>query len=110
MIFDMATGESEENDVEYELVHPYSEPINPLNDFVDISVRFRGSTYSGAITTTRFIEERMRLFGLSGENGNGSYFCAKDMLVLKNLNDETIRATLEDLVNRGDLKLFLSSV
>ena len=93
----------------YRIVHPYTEPINTQTDFVDIEVDFKGKTYRGSVTTPEFIRGRLSHFYKTGENGSGSYFCAEGMLVLRDLEDRTIKQTLDDLVERGDLEGFLSS-
>ena len=91
----------------YKVVHPYLEKITPQKDFLDIEVEIGTKKYRGSITTTEFIDERLNECEQTGENGQGSYFCAKGMIVLKNLDDRTIRRTIEDLLERGDLQDFL---
>ncbi len=94
-------------EIRYRIVHPYRDPINSQQDFIDIEVEFKGKKYTGSVTTTKFVDERLKYYKGSGENKSGSYFCAKGMLILRRINDITIRRTLVDLVERGDLQEFL---
>jgi len=96
-------------DFSYKIVHPYKEKINSRKDFLDIEVKFKGRAYRGSITTTLFINEKLGEYAQTEENGDGSYFCARGMLILKDLNSQTIRRTLADLIRRGDLEQFLES-
>ncbi len=92
----------------YRVVHPYREKINPQDDFVDIEVEFHGKKYRGSVTTKRFIDERLNYYKKSGENAGGSYFCAEGMIIVRRIDDKTIRKTLEDLIERGNLPKFLN--
>jgi len=91
----------------YKIVHPYKEKVNPNKDLIDIEVEFNGKTYRGSITTTKFIGDRLEKYKRTGENSAGAYFCAKGMIVLKDLEERTIRDALADLIKRGDLQEFL---
>jgi len=93
----------------YKIVHPYIEEVQPQNDFLDIEIEVGTKKYRGSVTTTEFIGERLEEYEQTGENKGGSYFCAKGMIILKNLKDRTIRKTIEDLLERGDLQDFLDS-
>jgi|TARA_Y100000310_G_C20396481_1_gene675333 hypothetical protein len=94
-------------DLDYRFVHPYLEDINPEEDFVDVEVTLKGEKYRGSVTTTKFIEGRMKDYQKTGENESGSYFCAKKMIILKRIDDQTIRKTLKDLVERDDFEEYL---
>lgn len=93
----------------YELVYPYKKKINPNKDFVDIKVIYGGRKYWGSLTTTKYIDERMKDYRQTRENQEGSYFCAKNMIILKKINDGTIKKTLQDLIKRKDLEEYLES-
>ena len=94
----------------FEIVHPYVEKINPKQDLVDIRVRYKGKEYMCSVTTTEYINTLMESYEKTRENKEGAYFWIKGgMLVLKEITEATIRTTLEDLVERGDLEEFLHS-
>ncbi len=93
----------------YKVVHPYTEKIGTQNDFIDIEVELGTKIYRGSVTTTGFIGKRLEEYEQTGENQEGSYFCAKGMIVLRDLKDRTIKRTIEDLVERGDLQDFFES-
>jgi hypothetical protein len=95
--------------IRYKIVHPYLEKIDSQNDFLDIEVEIGTEKYRGSITTTKFVEEKLETYKQTGENKDGSYFCAKGMIILKDLKHRTIRRTIEDLIDRNDLKDFLES-
>lgn len=90
----------------YRIVYPYAGKINTRSDFIDVEVKLEGVNYRGSLTTPTFIEEKLREYLKTGENGEGSYFCAKGMVVLRDLSQRTIKKSLADLIERGDLGEF----
>lgn len=92
----------------YKFVHPYLEKINPEEDLVDIEVTLEGikKVYRGSITTTRFIDGRMEYYQETGENAGGSYFGASNMVIVRKIDDKTIRKTLKDLIEKGTFEEF----
>ncbi len=93
----------------YEIVNPYEEEINKENDFLDVEVEIAGKKYRGSVTTTEFIDGRLKYYQETGENQEGCYFCAKGMIVLRDLKEETIKRTLQDLIEREDFQDFFKS-
>jgi hypothetical protein len=99
----------ERENFSYKVIHPYLEEINYQKDFIDIEVDVKGKKFIGSMTTTKFIDERLKKYRLTNENKKGSYFCAKGMIVVKDLKDKTIKKTLLDLIEREDLQEFFDS-
>ena len=94
---------------DYKIIGPYMEAINTQDDFVDMEVNVGDKKYFGSATTTRFIDRKLREYNETGENKNGSYFCAKGAIILRDLEDKTIKKTLQDLIETGDLGEFLDA-
>ena len=86
----------------YRIIYFYKEPINPEKDCVDFEVECKGKLYKGTFITPKCIDERLKNYEKTGENGDGSYFWAKGMIIIKEITNETIEKTLIDLIKRND--------
>ncbi len=97
-----------DQDFHYRFVHPYVEKINPEDDLVDIEVTLEGDrkVYRGSVTTTRFIDGRMKYYLETGENSDGSYFGARKMVIVRRIDDKTVRKTLKDIIEKRNFEEF----
>ncbi|MFC1785606.1 hypothetical protein ACFL0J_08295 [Candidatus Neomarinimicrobiota bacterium] len=95
------------NNIQYELQYPYVDPIDQKNDWIDLNVKYKKKKYWLQITTINFVKERLAHYKKWGENNNGSYFWAPNMIILKRIDNKHIEKTLIDLVDKGILDDFL---
>jgi hypothetical protein len=92
------------NEIGYDiLIVEGGNPINPLDDNVDVLVRFpTGVDHAAVFATLRGIQSRMEYFKVSGECAGGLYFWAADLVIVASLTDAVIRATVKDLLESGE--------
>lgn len=73
--------------------------INPANDNVDVWVYTEdGSRYSATFFTLRNVETLMDRWRDSGEHSGGLYFWCVDAVIVRELTEEAIRGTVDDLI------------
>lgn len=79
------------------------ERIEDPKDFnVDVYVTFESDTwYCITFFTVKNITTIMKNHKKSGESASGTYLWASDMLVVEEINRETIEITVADLVEEG---------
>lgn len=76
---------------------------NPLDDNIDIEVKMAdGRRFVATFFTIQNIVTIMRRYEVTGECKNGLYFWASDMVILRELTEHSIRATVQDLVDSGE--------
>ncbi len=78
--------------------------INPLNDNVDVEVRWKdGRLHTGTFFTIRNIEEIFQKNKRSGECDHGLYFYSRSMIIVEELSVALIISTIEKLVKEESL-------
>ena len=103
-------GNIQKEDFNFEIDWPYAQELVPEEDYADIHINIKGKDYWMSIATIDFINSRMEHYQESGENAGGSYFCGKNMVVVKRIDQDTVRRTLEDFIERGDILEFASQL
>lgn len=79
--------------------------INPENDNVDIEVVFNNQErYSATYFTIANIQSLMERYTSTGECNYGQYFWAIDMVIVRDLREETIVESIRTMVSEGTLK------
>ena len=63
-----------------------------------------GRRFVGTFFTLTNIRTLMARYRGTGECARGSYFWASDMIIVDELSEETIRATVQDLIEEGELE------
>ena len=91
---------------EYELaVIEYVEPTNPLNDNIDVWVRFGdGLGWVATFYTPLNIERLLEHENRTGQDRGGLYFFDPSFLIVRRLDRETIEAAAEGLIDDGHLE------
>ena len=93
------------------LIRSGAEGINRRNDNVDVEVRFKtGEQYIATFFTLANIVAILERYATSGECKGGLYFWASNMIVVKELSEQVIRTTIEDLIDHGELEQAFSRV
>ena len=73
--------------------------LDPNNDNVDVQVTFpNGESFSAVFFTLQNIDTLMKRCKKTGECANGLYFWASDMLIVQELTEQTICATVDNLL------------
>ncbi len=73
--------------------------INKVNDNVDIFVDYNGVTFSGIVTTPKWIEDYL----LCNSMEDVGYYCHHE-LILPNLSKQTIVEAIRILIERDELR------
>ncbi len=74
-------------------------PLDPNNGNVDVEVTFpNGDSFSAVFFTIRNIETIMKQYKKTGECADGLYFWTSDMVIVQQLSEKTICATIDRLL------------
>lgn len=76
---------------------------DPFDDNIDVEVEFdNGSRYTATFFTLKNLESLFEKNRVTGECGNGLYVWAVEMIVVRDLRLETLRSTVESLLNEDE--------
>jgi hypothetical protein len=79
--------------------------IDPHADNVDVFVDFEdGKRFVATLFTQQNIRELFERYEASGECGGGQYVWAKNMIVMKEVSADAIRAAVASLIAAGELE------
>lgn len=77
--------------------------VNPVDDNIDVWVFTEdGSRYSATFFTLKNIETLMERWRESEECAEGTYFWCVDAIIVREISEEVIRRTIDDLFASGD--------
>ena len=93
-------------DYEFEIFWPGSENYNPEEESVDLVIRSGGREYTGTVLTPGFIDAMFEKNRRTGECAGGSYFCIPRMVVVKRIDNETIKRTLDEMIDNGEIDIY----
>ncbi len=87
------------------------EQCKPEHEAVEVILQYQGAKYSINIVTLRFLPAHFKKNKVTGECANGTYFgMAQNWLALEEINEDTVKRTLDDLIEQGRLGSFLTEV
>lgn len=79
--------------------------LNRLDDNVDVEVRFvDGKCYVATFYTIENINSLFKKNMKTGECLNGLYFWGADMVIVKELTDENIKKTVDDIIKNKEIE------
>jgi len=88
----------------YDVVVLSSEQWDRYDDNIDIEVRIKeGCRYAATLFTIQNLASLLEKHRKSGECANGTFVWAVEMIVLRDLNVESIFAMVEDLISTGEI-------
>lgn len=87
-----------ENQYDFKIDWTSSEPFDPMNEAVDVVLTMQGQEYYASFVTRKFIDRMFEKNRRTGECATGTYFCMPGMIVVDKINDQNIRATIDDLI------------
>lgn len=83
--------------------------LDQLCDQVDVEVTFEnGVRYSATLFTIAEVQKVMDVHRRSGECGGGKYFWCTDMLLVSRLDAQTIRVSVEELIQKREFQSVFS--
>ena len=96
----------------YELiVYDDENGINSTDDNVDVEVRLdNGKFYTATFFTLENVRSLLTRYKSTGECANGLYLWTVDMIIVENLSKETIRKTVDDLIESGEISSAFSEI
>ena len=84
-------------------------PLDPDNDNVDVEVTFQnGESFSAVFFTLQNIETLMKHYKKTGECADGLYFWASDMVIVQQLSEKIICATIDKLLAEDEFESVFS--
>lgn len=84
-------------------------PLDPNNDNVDVEVTFpNGESFSAVFFTLENIETLMKRYKKTGECADGLYFWASDMVIVQQISENTICATIDKLLAEDEFESVFS--
>jgi hypothetical protein len=87
------------------LIHHRAEPLNIEHDNVDVEVLFPSvARYSATFFTLANIRLIMERYQTTGECAGGLFFWAKNAIIIRDLAETTIRATVDQLIQSGEFE------
>ena len=96
------------NDYELTIYHGIA-PFDPNNDNVDVEVTFQnGESFSAVFFTLQNIETLMKRYKKTGECADGLYFWASDMVIVQQLSEKIICATIDKLLTEDEFESVFS--
>ena len=67
-----------------------------------------GEQYSGNVITMDFLRWLFKKNENTGECANGSYFCMPQMIVVKEIKEDLLRITIDDLIKNKEFNLYFT--
>ncbi len=84
-------------------------PFDPNNNNVDVEVTFpSGESFSAIFFTLQNIETLMKRYKKTGECADGLYFWASDMVIVQQISEKTICATIDKLLAEDEFESVFS--
>ena len=98
--------EIKKGNYEFEIFWPSSQPLDPENEAVDVIVRAGNEEYTGTVITPRHIGDLFEKNRRTGECADGSYFCMPRIVIVRRIDRDTIKKTLDDLIKEGEFHTY----
>lgn len=88
-----------------------SEPFNSVNETVEVRLTTRdGQEYSANFTAKDFISSMFEKNKRTGECAKGTYFCMPNMILVEEISERNVRATIDDLIDRLAIEMHFEKV
>jgi len=97
-----------EENYTFKIYFPGENELDKTNEAVDLIVKKDGKEYTGSLITLRHLNELFVKNQGTRECANGSYFPILKQIVIRNLEKETIKKTLDDLIKRNEFDYFFN--
>ncbi len=88
-----------------------SKPFDPKNETVEVILTTTdGQEYYANITASGFIDFMFDKNKKTGECANGTYFCMPSMILVKEITEQNVRMTIDDLIENLEVKTYFRRV
>ena len=88
-----------------------SEPSDPTNEAVDVRLTAPdGEEYSANVTTRGFLDYMFEKNRRTGECAGGAYFCMPGMIIVREITEGTVRATIDDLIVNHEMDKYFRKI
>lgn len=88
-----------------------TEPFDPRKETVEVRLNTRdGQEYSANFTARDFIDYIFEKNKRTGECAKGTYFCMPNMILVEEISEQNIRATIDDLINNLEIETHFKKV
>lgn len=88
-----------------------SEPFNPKNETVEVRLTTRdGQEYSANFTAKSFIDYMFEKNKRTGECAKGTYFCMPNMILVEEISEQNVKATIDDLIDMLAIEMYFEKV
>jgi len=84
--------------------------FDPTNEAVEIKIKTGLGEYSSNWATRKFLDKMFAKNKRTGECADGTYFAIPRMIVVKRIDELSIRATIEDMRKNYELDVYFSRV
>ena len=80
-------------------------PPDPLDDNVDVEVRFKdGNLYTATFFTLKNLESLFKKYKLTGECNHGTYFYSINMIIVERIEPNLIAESIKDLIRNNEFE------
>ena len=88
-----------------------SEPFDPRNETVEVRLTTKdGQEYAANFTAKGFVDYIFEKNKRTGECVNGTYFCMPNMILVEEITEQNIRATIDDLIRNLEIESHFGKV
>ncbi len=88
-----------------------SEPFDPRNETVEVRLTRRdGQEYTANFTAKNFIDYMFEKNKRTGECAQGTYFCMPNMILVEEISEQKVRATIDDLIKNLEIETHFRKV
>ena len=88
-----------------------SNPFDPQRDTIEVRVVLPdGQEYYMDFATPRFINFMFEKNRRTGECAGGTYFCMPNLILVREITEQSVRETLDDLLRNHELDVYLTKV
>lgn len=82
-------------------INPHnSEPFDPENDAINVRLSTKnGDEYSSMFITLNYLSYLFEKNARTGECASGAYFAMPEMVIVKRIDEPTVKATIDGLID-----------
>ena len=88
-----------------------SKPFDPRKETVEVRLTTRdGQEYSAYFTAKGFIDYIFEKNKKTGECAKGAYFSIPNMILVEEISERNVMATIDDLINNLEIETYFKKV
>ena len=95
----------------FRIVKSSSKPYNPKNEATDVRLITKdGSEYSANFVALEFVRYMFEKNKKTSECASGTYFCIPGMIIVEEISEPKIKATIDDLIENLEVEEFFKKI